>query len=58
MHFSDIIKLQFMKKIPYIALYFGAFWRYYCLIISEKRMVTPNFLFGFQEALLRSVFPA
>ena len=22
-------------------------WRYYCLVISEKCMVTPNFLFGF-----------
>ena len=58
MHFSEIIKLQFGKKIPYIALYFGAFKRYYCLIIYEKCVVTPNFLFGFQEALLRSVFPA
>ena len=25
MHFSEIIKLQFRKKFPYIALYFGAF---------------------------------
>ena len=26
------------------------------LIISEKCMVTPNFLFGYQEYLLRSTF--
>ena len=25
MHFSEIIRLQFREKIPYIALYFGAF---------------------------------
>ena len=34
------------KKMPYIALYFTAF--YCCLIISKKCVVTPNFLFGFQ----------
>ena len=48
MHFSEIINLQFRKIIPYIALYFGAFSGYYCLVISEKCMVTTNFLFGFQ----------
>ena len=48
MHFSEIIKLQFGKKIPYIALYFTAFWNICPLIISKKCVVTPNFLFGFQ----------
>ena len=32
---------------PCIALYFGALEKYFCLIISEKCVVTPNFLFGF-----------
>ena len=36
------------KKTPYIALYFTGFLNYGCLIISEKCVVTPNFLFGFQ----------
>ena len=36
------------KKTPYIALYFTGFLNYCCLIISEKCVVTPNFLFGFQ----------
>ena len=48
MHFSEIIKLQFSKKIPYISLYFCAFKRYYCLIISEKYVATLNFRFRFQ----------
>ena len=36
------------KKATYIALYFTGFLNYCCLIISEKCLVTPNFLFGFQ----------
>ena len=51
MHFSEIIKFQNekKKKTPYIALYFTIFFlNYCCLIISEKCVVTPNILFGFQ----------
>ena len=48
MHFSEIIKLQFGKKTPYIALYFAAFENNCCLVISKKCVVTPNFLLGFQ----------
>ena len=49
MLFSEIIKLQFGKKTPYIALYFTAFSNNYCcLFVSKKCMVTLNFLFGFQ----------
>ena len=47
-HFSEIIKLQFGKKIPYILLYFGAFWNYFTLVISKIYVVTPNFLFRLQ----------
>ena len=36
------------KRTPYIALYFKAFYKYCWLIIFEKCVVTPNFLFGFQ----------
>ena len=36
------------KKATYIALYFTVFLNYCCLIFSEKCLVTPNFLFGFQ----------
>ena len=50
MHFSEIIKLQFGKKTPYIILlcFFSPFLEYCCLIISKKCAVNPNFLFGFQ----------
>ena len=37
MHFSEIIKLQFGKKMPYTALYFTAFKNICCLIISKKK---------------------
>ena len=47
MHFSEIIKLQFWKKMPYIALYFTVFLVEH-FIISKKCVVTPNFLFGFK----------
>ena len=46
--FLEIIKLQFGKKTPYIALYFAVFLNDWCLVISKKCVVTPNFLFGFQ----------
>ena len=32
----------------YVALYLKAFKNYFCLTISAKYMVTPNFLFEFQ----------
>ena len=51
-------KALIWKKTPYIALYFTAFLNYCCLIISEKCMVTPNFLSGFQYPLLKYAFPA
>ena len=41
-------KASIWKKMPYIALYFTTFLNYCCLIISEKCMITPYFLFGFQ----------
>ena len=47
MHFSEIIKLQYEGKLPYIAWYFTGFLNYCCLIIFEKCLVTPSFLFGF-----------
>ena len=47
MHFSEIIKVQFGKKMPYMALYFTVFLNNCCLIISKKCVVTPNFLSGF-----------
>ena len=43
MHFSEIIKLQFGKKAPYIALYFATFENNCSLVISKKCVVTPNF---------------
>ena len=56
-HFSEIIKLQFWEKMSYIVMYFNAFWNYFCLIISEKCVVTLNYIFGFQQPLVRSAFP-
>ena len=47
MHFSEIINLQFGKKMPYIALYFAVF--FCCLIISEKCVVTPIFFLDFDR---------
>ena len=44
--FSDN-KLQVkLEKFSYIVMYFKAFKKYCLLIISEKCVVTPNFLFG------------
>ena len=49
MHFSEIIKLQFVKKkTPHIALYFTTFYNNCCLFISKKCSSTPNFLSGVQ----------
>ena len=42
MHFSEIIKVQFGKKMPYIALCFVLFFFNYC------SLEYPNFLFGSQ----------
>ena len=39
-------KASIQEKTPYIALYFTASLNYCCLIISEKCVVTPNFLYG------------
>ena len=58
MHFSEIIELQFEKKAPYIALHFAAFQINCCFVISNKCVLTSNFLFGFREPLLRSAFPS
>ena len=41
-------KALIWEKRPYIHLYFAAFLNYCCLIISEKCVVNPNFLFEFQ----------
>ena len=46
-HFSEIIELEFGKKLPYIFCILALFWNYGCLIISEKSVVTHIFLFGF-----------
>ena len=43
MRFSEIIKLQFNKKMPYIALYFITFENSCFLIISKRCVVTPFF---------------
>ena len=52
MHFLEIIKQQLFKKaVKYKAIY-GIFFPNWSLIISEKCMVTPNFLFGYQIHLL------
>jgi len=46
-HFSEIVKLKFGKKLPYILCILAFFWNYGYLIISEKCMATHIFLFGF-----------
>jgi len=46
--FSEIIELKFGKKLPYILCILALSWKYGCLIISEKCVVTHIFLFGFQ----------
>ena len=50
MHFSEIIKLLYEKKKNTIHcfVFYWFFFNYCCLIIFEKFVVTPNFLFGFQ----------
>ena len=60
-YFSERIKLQFgkKKKKPYIVMHLKLQVKnYWGLIISEKCLVTPNFLSRFQQPLLRSSFPA
>ena len=44
------------KAVKYRTMY-GIFFPNLNSIISEKCVVTPNFLFGFQQPLLRSAFP-
>jgi len=53
MHFSEIVILQFGKK-RHTLLYILLLFR---IIISKKCAVTPNFVFGFHQPLLRSAFP-
>ena len=58
MHFSEIIKLQFRKKNPIHCFIFWRILEIFLVNYLGKMRGYPNFLFGFQEALLRSVFPA
>ena len=51
MHFSEIIKLQYGKK-RHTSLYILRLFSC-CLIISEKCVVTPNFLFWIPIALVK-----
>jgi len=55
-HFPEIIELKFGKKMPYIVMYFKAFYNYGCLSISQQYVVTHSFLFGFQYPLLGTAF--
>ena len=48
-HFSEIIKLQFEGKKPYIALYFNIFYDNYCLILSQKMRGYPQFKISFLD---------
>ena len=54
---SEIIKLQFWKKMPYIALYFTAFQNNCCLIISKKCVVTPIFFLDSNNPCWDLLFP-
>ena len=56
-HFSEIIDLKFGKKLPYILCILELFYNCVCLIISEKFVVAPIFVFRFQLPLLRPAFP-
>ena len=47
-HFSEIIELNFGKKLPYILCILKIFWNCGCLIISETCVVTHSFFFRFQ----------
>ena len=47
-NFSEILELEFGKKMQYITLYFKAFKNDGCLIAFEKYLVIHDFLFGFQ----------
>ena len=58
MHFSKIIKLQFGKKTPYIALYFTAFSNNCCLLISKKNAwLPPIFFLDFNSPCQDLLFP-
>ena len=48
MHFSEIIKLQFGKERHTLLCILKLFTNTVELVIFEKCVVTPNFLFGFQ----------
>ena len=66
MHLSEIIKLLFEKKNPYIALYFNVFLFCFvflffvinncCLIISKKMPRYPQFSFWVLVALAKIFF--
>ena len=55
-HFSEIIKQQYFKTAPKYKVMYGIFSLIEALIISEKCMVTPSFLLGYQGHLLSSAF--
>ena len=55
-HFLEIIKQQlFWKAVKYKAMY-DIFSKIEALLSLKKCMVTPNFLFGYQQHLLSSAF--
>ena len=54
--FPEMIKLQFGKEYNVLLCILKLFYSDCCLIMFEKYMVTPNFLFGFQWRFLRSAF--
>ena len=62
MYFVEIIKQQLFfkkkKKTEKHKAMYGVFFPNWSFIISEKCMVTPNFIFGYQEHLLSSAFSA
>ena len=45
-HFSEIVKLKFGKKLPYIPLYFYAFFRIMVAKLSLKKAWSPTFFFS------------
>ena len=44
MRFSEIIKLQFGKKMPYVALYFTAFWIIVAQLSLKNAWLPPIFV--------------
>ena len=54
MRFSQIIKLQYGRKTPNIALYFTASWIIIAELSLKNGWLPPNFLFRFQQPLLNA----